>query len=116
MITAPVSGRILQITERSERVIREGDMLMQIGDPRDLEIIVDYLSADAVRIEAGQRVIIDNWGGDEPLVKSGGSGDEVQLGFRGDGLTVVIEAPGHPVLQPGYEDPCAPDPTDRAGE
>ena len=66
-ISAPVSGRILQITERSERVVREGDMLMQIGDPRDLEIIVDYLSADAVRIEAGQRVIIDNWGGDEPL-------------------------------------------------
>jgi len=66
-ITAPVSGRILQITERSERVVREGDMLMQIGDPGDLEIIVDYLSADAVRIEAGQRVIVDNWGGDEPL-------------------------------------------------
>jgi HlyD family secretion protein len=40
---------------------------MQIGDPKDLEIVVDYLSMDAVRIEAGQRVIIDNWGGDEPL-------------------------------------------------
>lgn len=66
-ITAPVSGRILQITDRSERVIREGDMLMKIGDPRDLEIVVDYLSMDAVKIEAGQRVIIDNWGGDTPL-------------------------------------------------
>ena len=66
-ITAPVSGRILQITDRSERVVREGDVLMQIGDPRDLEIVVDYLSTDAVRIEAGQRVIIDNWGGPTPL-------------------------------------------------
>lgn len=66
-ITAPVSGRILQITDRSERVVREGEMLMQIGDPGDLEIVVDYLSMDAVRIEAGQRVIIDNWGGDVPL-------------------------------------------------
>ena len=66
-ITAPVSGRILQITDRSERVVREGDVLMQIGDPKDLEIVVDYLSMDAVKIEAGQRVIIDNWGGDEPL-------------------------------------------------
>lgn len=62
-ITAPVSGRILQIVDRSERVVREGDMLMQIGDPRDLEIVVDYLSMDAVKIESGQRVIIDNWGG-----------------------------------------------------
>jgi HlyD family secretion protein len=66
-ITAPVSGRILQITDRSERVVREGDVLMQIGNPKDLEIVVDYLSMDAVKIEAGQRVIIDNWGGAEPL-------------------------------------------------
>jgi HlyD family secretion protein len=66
-ITAPVSGRILQIADRSERVVREGDMLMQIGDPGDLEIVVDYLSMDAVKIEAGQRVIIENWGGDGAL-------------------------------------------------
>ena len=66
-ITAPVSGRILQISDRSERVVREGDVLMQIGDPNDLEIVADYLSMDAVRIEAGQRVIIDNWGGEKPL-------------------------------------------------
>ena len=66
-ITSPVSGRILKIADRSERIVREGDMLMQIGDPRDLEIVVDYLSMDAVRIEAGQRVIIDNWGGAVPL-------------------------------------------------
>jgi HlyD family secretion protein len=66
-ITAPVSGRILKIEDRSERVVREGEMLMQIGDPRDLEIVVDYLSMDAVKIEAGQRVIIDNWGGEKPL-------------------------------------------------
>ncbi len=66
-IKAPVSGRILQIADRSERVVREGDTLMQIGDPGDLEIVVDYLSMDAVKIEAGQRVIIDNWGGAQPL-------------------------------------------------
>jgi HlyD family secretion protein len=52
-ITSPVSGRILQIADRSERVVREGDTLMQIGDPNNLEIVVDYLSMDAVRIEAG---------------------------------------------------------------
>ncbi|MDH4056178.1 MAG: HlyD family efflux transporter periplasmic adaptor subunit [Gammaproteobacteria bacterium] len=66
-ITSPVSGRILNIADRSERVVRDGDMLMQIGDPSDLEIVVDYLSMDAVKIQAGQRVIIDNWGGVEPL-------------------------------------------------
>ena len=57
-ITSPVSGRILQIADRSERVVREADVLMRIGDPGDLEIVVDYLSMDAVSIEAGQRVKI----------------------------------------------------------
>jgi HlyD family secretion protein len=42
-------------------------MLMQIGDPGDLEIVVDYLSMDAVKIEAGQRVMIENWGGNKAL-------------------------------------------------
>ncbi len=66
-ISAPVSGTILTIADKSERVVREGETLLRIGDPRDLEIVVDYLSMDAVKIEAGQRVIIDNWGGPEPL-------------------------------------------------
>jgi HlyD family secretion protein len=66
-ITAPVSGRILTLPDRSERVVRDGEILMQIGDPEDLEIVTDYLSMDAVRIAAGQRVIIDNWGGGVPL-------------------------------------------------
>jgi len=66
-ITAPVNGRILQITDQSERIVREGESLMLIGDPSDLEVVVDYLSPDAVRIEAGQRVIIDNWGGEPAL-------------------------------------------------
>lgn len=66
-ITSPVSGRVLNIDDRSERVVREGAALMQIGDPADLEIVADYLSMDAVMIEPGQRVIIDNWGGGEPL-------------------------------------------------
>ncbi len=66
-VTSPVSGRILKIADRSERIVRDGDVLMQIGDPGDLEIVVDYLSMDAVKIQAGQRVIIDNWGGAQPL-------------------------------------------------
>ncbi len=66
-ITAPVSGRVLNIVDQSERVVQAGEPLMQIGNPADLEIVVDFLSADAVRVEPGQRVIIDNWGGAEPL-------------------------------------------------
>jgi HlyD family secretion protein len=66
-IIAPVSGRILRLIRESEGVVQAGEALMEIGNPQDLEIVVDFLSTDAVKIEAGQRVIIEEWGGTEPL-------------------------------------------------
>ena len=43
-----------------------GPPLIEIGDPRDIEVVVDVLSADAVQIE-GAPVRIERWGGDKPL-------------------------------------------------
>jgi HlyD family secretion protein len=67
-VTAPVSGQVLQIVNPSERIVTAGEALVEIGDPGDLEIVVDFLSADAVQIEPGQRVIIERWGGESALV------------------------------------------------
>ena len=66
-IRSPVNGRVLRVLHQSEGVVAAGSPLMEIGNPRDLEIVVDLLSPDAVRVEPGQRVIIERWGGDEPL-------------------------------------------------
>lgn len=66
-IRSPVHGRILRILQQSERVVAAGSPLIEIGNPRDLEIVVDLLSPDAVKVEPGQRVIIERWGGDAPL-------------------------------------------------
>jgi HlyD family secretion protein len=66
-IRSPVDGRILKILHKSEGVVAAGEPLVEIGDPADLEIVADLLSSDAVKVEAGQRVIIDNWGGDHLL-------------------------------------------------
>jgi len=66
-ITAPVSGRVMRIPNSSARVVAAGEPLLEIGDPTDLEVVVDFLSADAVLIRPGQSVIIDGWGGAEPL-------------------------------------------------
>jgi HlyD family secretion protein len=66
-ITAPVSGRVMRIPNSSARVVTAGEALMEIGDPTDLEVVVDFLSADAVLIRPGQAVMIDGWGGAEPL-------------------------------------------------
>ena len=66
-ILAPISGKILQIFHESEGVVPLGTDLVEIGDPANLEIVVDFLSTDAVRIQAGQRVIIEDWGDEHKL-------------------------------------------------
>jgi HlyD family secretion protein len=66
-LRSPVDGEILQLLQQSEGVVAASTPLVEVGDPRDLEIAVDLLSADAVKVQAGQRVIIDGWGGDAVL-------------------------------------------------
>ncbi|WP_428640837.1 efflux RND transporter periplasmic adaptor subunit [Roseibium sp.] len=62
-ITAPVSGRVLRVVRRSAGVVSADTPLMEIGDPGNLEVVVDLLSEDAVRINPGDKAIITGWGG-----------------------------------------------------
>ncbi|HSK09021.1 MAG TPA: HlyD family efflux transporter periplasmic adaptor subunit, partial [Vicinamibacterales bacterium] len=66
-LRAPVDGVVLRRLRESEAVVPQGEPLLEIGDTASLEVIADFLSADAVKIEAGQRVLIDQWGGPVPL-------------------------------------------------
>ena len=66
-ITAPIDGRVLRINQESAAVISAGSPLMELGDPSDLEIVADVLSRDAVRIQAGNDVSLEHWGGETPL-------------------------------------------------
>ncbi|MEJ2444416.1 MAG: HlyD family efflux transporter periplasmic adaptor subunit [Exilibacterium sp.] len=66
-LSAPVGGRVLHLYRESEAVVASGEALVSIGDPSDLEIIVELHSSQAVKVKAGQEVIIENWGGDESL-------------------------------------------------
>lgn len=65
---APADGRILQIMQQSETTLPAGTPIMEIGNVRnDLEVVVELLSTDAVQVRKGDRVIIDDWGGQETL-------------------------------------------------
>jgi HlyD family secretion protein len=66
-ITSPVDGVVLKVVRESESVVPAGDPLIEIGDPRRLEIVVDLLSVDAVRVEPGARALIEQWGGNQAL-------------------------------------------------
>ena len=66
-VTSPVDGRILRVAEKSERVVQPGTVLVTVGDPHALEIVVDVLSNDAVRVKAGMRMLLTGWGGAEAI-------------------------------------------------
>jgi HlyD family secretion protein len=66
-ITAPVRGQVLRVMQESEGVVQAGTPLLEVGDPSTLEIVVDVLSTDAVRIPLDALVRIERWGGDYPL-------------------------------------------------
>jgi len=97
IVRSPVSGNVLRIFHKSAGVVRAGEQLIEIGDPRKIEIVVDLLSSDAVRVRAGQRVIIENWGGDKPLagkvnrVEPLGKTKVSALGIEEQRVDVVIE-------------------------
>lgn len=66
-LLSPVDGVVLAIDVISARPVTAGTRLATIGDPRDLEIVADLLSSDAVRLAPNARAIIERWGGEVPL-------------------------------------------------
>ncbi|MBV7410369.1 efflux RND transporter periplasmic adaptor subunit [Maritimibacter sp. DP1N21-5] len=64
---APVSGTVLSVASVSSRPVVAGTPLLEIGPTEDLEIVVELLSTDAVRLKTGALAHIERWGGDESL-------------------------------------------------
>lgn len=58
-IRAPVAGRVLRVAQESEAVVALGAPLLEIGDPTDLEVVIDVLSGDALQITPGQAVKLE---------------------------------------------------------
>ena len=108
-VRAPVGGRVLRVAEASERVVPVGTRLLEIGDPMALEVVVDVLSADAVKVRPGAGVIFEDWGGDRTLpgrvrvVEPSGFTKVSALGVEEQRVNVVadfIEPPA--MLADGY--------------
>ena len=63
-VKSPITGKILQMPHECEGPVTTGQELLVVGDPSSLEVVVDLLSADAVRVKPGMKVDFDRWGGD----------------------------------------------------
>jgi HlyD family secretion protein len=66
-IVAPTAGQVLRVQRESEGVVTAGTALLDVGDPSVLEIAVDLLTVDAVRVRPGMTALVDHWGGPIPL-------------------------------------------------
>jgi len=66
-IASPINGSVLKIVRESEGVVGAGEALIEVGNPTQLEVEIDVLSSDAIRILPGTKVLFERWGGVEAL-------------------------------------------------
>ena len=62
-VRSPVNGSVLGVARKSEGVIQAGEPILELGDPGALEVVVDVLSFDAVKLSPGVSVRLTGWGG-----------------------------------------------------
>jgi HlyD family secretion protein len=101
-VRSPVNGRVLRVLQESAGVVQAGAALLELGDPTALEVVVDLLSTDAVRVKPGAEVSIEHWGGDAPLkgrvrlVEPSGFTKVSSLGIEEQRVNVVVDFVGPP--------------------
>ena len=64
-VSSPIDGRVLKVIQESEAVVSLGAPLLELGDPADLEVIVDVLTTDAALVREGAKVVLERWGGSQ---------------------------------------------------
>jgi HlyD family secretion protein len=96
-ILAPVDGYVLAVMEENARAVAPSTPVMEVGDPRDLEIEIELLSTDAVAVAPGAEALIEHWGGEAPLkarvtvVEPGGFTKVSAIGVEEQRVTVRAE-------------------------
>ena len=109
-LRSPVDGVVLKRLRESEAVVPAGEPLLEVGQAAELEIVADYLSADAVKIRPGNRVLIEEWGGERALegivrrVEPSGFMKISALGVEEQRVNVVVDFVDPPEARPGLAD------------
>ena len=101
-LASPVDGVLLRRHFESARPVQAGEALFEVGDPSALEVEVDVLSADAVRLREDMPVELLRWGGEPPLhgrvrrIEPGGFTKVSALGVEEQRVRVIVELAGAP--------------------
>jgi HlyD family secretion protein len=62
-VRSPVAGKVLRLRQQSEAVLPAGAPLIEVGDPAQMEVLVDLLTEDAAQVRPGAMARLTNWGG-----------------------------------------------------
>jgi HlyD family secretion protein len=109
-VKAPASGSVLHVFEENARVVAAGTKLMEVGDPLDIEVVIEVLSRDGAAIPPGTPVELDQWGGTEPLkakvrlVEPAAFTKVSALGVEEQRVNVVADLLTPPGQRPGVGD------------
>lgn len=61
-ITSPITGKVLSVIEKSDKVLIAGEPIVLLGDfSQGIEIVIEMLSSDALQVNAGQQALIKGW-------------------------------------------------------
>jgi len=66
-IKSPIAGKVLKVNQQSESLVQAGTALLELGEPGDLEVVVDLLTEDAAQVKPGTPATLANWGSPQPL-------------------------------------------------
>lgn len=66
-VVSPTDGYVLKVLLESEGFVNIGTPILEVANTTDLEVILDVLSTEAIKVQKGQNVYIDHWGGDAQL-------------------------------------------------
>jgi HlyD family secretion protein len=109
-VTSPIDGVVLRRHFESSRAVQVGEPLLDVGDPAALEVEVDVLSSDAVRLQPGIQVELLRWGGEPVLparvrrVEPGGFTKVSALGVEEQRVWVILDIDAPPATFQGLGD------------
>jgi HlyD family secretion protein len=62
-VRSPITGRVLNVLQESETVVQPGQTILTMGDPTQIEVMLEMLSEDAVKVRKGDTATLEGWGG-----------------------------------------------------
>jgi HlyD family secretion protein len=110
VLTSPESGRVLRVFEENARVVSPGTPILEIGNPDDLEVVIEALSRDGATIQPGAAVEFDHWGGGPALsgvvrlVEPSAFTKVSALGVEEQRVNVIADLLTPPAKRPGLGD------------